>query len=57
MPDFVTIFLQMAAMIGILIMVAVFIAVFVFVLDMASGVYEEYKKIRAQEQEQDEQHL
>lgn len=46
-----TIFLNLAALVGIIILAGCIILFLIFVIDMAGGLYEEYKKIREQENE------
>lgn len=56
MNPIVETFLTLAATVGILLIVVVIVVFALFVWDMTAGVYEEYKKIKQQEQgqEQDE---
>lgn len=48
------IFLEMASILGIFLIVFVVAGVLIFVIDMAGDLYDEYKKIREQEQENHE---
>ncbi len=46
------VFLEMASILGIFLIVFVVTGILLFVIDMAGGIHEEYKKIKEQEQDE-----